>query len=104
MDHIIDTPAPSESHGNKQNSTFSAPIFIEMGDEDSEYLEAKIKEQVYLHLPFALNTGQLHTSRLARLLKPTKTGLASRALAPSTSPLSAASCIKPMPEADVRLR
>lgn len=49
--YVLHTPSPANPHENQPTSTFMPPIFIEMGDEGGEFLEAKIKDKVCPH-PF----------------------------------------------------
>ncbi|KAF6230491.1 hypothetical protein HO133_004835 [Letharia lupina] len=43
--YVLHTPPPANPHESQPTSTFMPPIFIEMGDEGGEFLEAKIKDE-----------------------------------------------------------
>ena len=101
--YILDLPVPANPGGSEVLSTFTPPIFIEMGEEGGEYLEAIVKEQVRRLLWISLIFANSHL-RLARSLKPTKTGPISLAVALLTHPSSVVSCFSQMLEVDVGLR
>ncbi len=46
---ILYNPPSTNPYENQPQSTFTPPMFVEMGDEGSENLEAMIKEKVPLH-------------------------------------------------------
>ena len=52
-EYTIHHPNPTESRDDRRRSTFTRPINLEMGEESSEFLEARIKENVclYFRLP-----------------------------------------------------
>ena len=47
--HVLDISVPTDPQGQTRISTFTPPMFIEMGDEGSENLEAKVKEKLCIH-------------------------------------------------------
>ena len=49
QEYIIHSPPATHPDEKRPRSTFTPPIFIEIGDEGGENLEAIIKEKVRLH-------------------------------------------------------
>lgn len=47
--HVINISVPRDPQEQTRISTFTPPIFIEMGDEGSENFEAKVREKVCSH-------------------------------------------------------
>lgn len=46
--YILHIPTPANPDGSEEVSTFTTPIFIEMGEESGEHLEALVQEKVRL--------------------------------------------------------
>lgn len=47
--YLLHYPPSTDPHGDRRSSIFTTPITIEIGDEGSEFLEAKIREKVCLY-------------------------------------------------------
>ena len=54
--HGTDEVGFPDNHPRKPSSKVTAPILIEIGTEDSKFLESKVNEKVGLQTPIALTT------------------------------------------------